>query len=73
MSRKPPNLRLSLPRCMNCHRYWRPAEGMVSTNAFCPKCAKPRQAVAVAQLGLKPITRKDLTGRFLLPRRLRAG
>lgn len=73
MSRKSPNLTLSLPKCRSCSRYWRPGEGVVADQAYCNKCAKDRQAAAAASLGLKRITPADLFGRFLLPRRLRAG
>lgn len=73
MSRKSPNLTLSLPTCRRCGRHWRPAEGVVTDTAYCKKCAKDRQAVATASLGLKRITSADLTGRYLLPRRFRAG
>lgn len=73
MGRKTPNLRLSLPRCGNCERHWRPAEGVVAAKAFCPKCSKSRREAAAAKFGLKQITQRDITGRFLLPRRLRTG
>jgi len=72
MSRKSPNLTLSLPECRSCGRHWRPAEGVVADQAHCKKCANERQAAAASRLGLKRITPADLSGRFLLPRRLRA-
>lgn len=72
MSRKSPNLTLSLPTCSNCGRHWRPPQGVVTDAAYCKKCAKDRQAVAASSLGLKRITSADLSGRFLLPRRFRA-
>lgn len=71
MSRKSPNLTLSLPRCRNCNRHWRPAPGVVADAGYCKKCTKERQAVATSRLGLKRITTADLTGRYLLPRRFR--
>lgn len=71
MTRKSPNLSLSLPRCRNCDRRWRPEEGVVADAGYCKKCAKERQAVARSRLGLKSITVTDLTGRYLLPRRFR--
>jgi hypothetical protein len=71
MSRKSPNLTLSLPQCRNCNRYWRPAQGVVADGAYCKKCAKERQSIAAASLGLKRITASDLTGHYLLPRRFR--
>jgi hypothetical protein len=72
MSRTSPNLTLSLPKCRCCGRHWRPAEGVVADKAHCKKCARERQAVASSRLELKRITPADLSGRFLLPRRLRA-
>lgn len=71
MSRTSPNLTLSLPRCRNCNRYWRPAASVVADAAYCKRCAKDRRATAAADLGLKRITVADLTGSYLLPRRFR--
>jgi hypothetical protein len=71
MSRKSPNLTLSLPRCRNCNRHWRPAEGLMASSGYCPRCAKARRAAATSRFELKPITRADLQGPYLLPRRLR--
>lgn len=72
MSRKSPNLTLSLPKCGHCGRNWRPAEGIVADKAHCKQCSNERKAAAASHLGLKRITPADLSGRFLLPRRLRA-
>ncbi|MBB4642608.1 putative Zn-ribbon and HTH transcriptional regulator [Rhizorhapis suberifaciens] len=71
MSRKSPNLTLSLPQCPHCGRHWRPAQGAVADAAHCRKCSAERQAVAAPRLGLTPITAADLTGNYLLPRHLR--
>lgn len=73
MSRKSPNLTLSLPVCRHCGLHWRPGEGVVADAAYCKKCAKERRAAATSILGLKRITAADLQGPFLLPRRFRAG
>lgn len=72
MSRKSPNLTLSQPTCRHCGRLWRPAQGVVADKGHCPKCSAERHAEASKRLGLKSITAVDLTGNFLLPRRLRA-
>ena len=71
MIRKSPNLSLSLPKCRNCGRYWRPAQGVVADSAHCRKCASERRAIATSALGLEPITTADVAGTVLLPRRLR--
>lgn len=71
MSRKPPNLTLSLPTCRHCGRNWRPEQGVVAETSYCKKCAKNRQTSAASSLGFKRITSADLTGDFLLPRRFR--
>lgn len=71
MSRKSPNLHVTLPRCRNCKRYWRPSQGVVASASYCSKCAKHRQATAASTLGLKQITPADLTGAYLLPRKFR--
>jgi hypothetical protein len=71
MSRKLPNLTLSLPKCRNCGRHWRPVQGVVAAVAFCSKCSAERRATASTKLGLKKITGSDLTGSYLLPRGLR--
>ena len=71
MSYKSPNLMLSLPRCRNCNRHWRPAAGVVASSGYCSRCAKARRAAATARFELKPITKADLQGPYLLPRRFR--
>lgn len=68
MSRKSPNLTLSLPKCRHCDRHWRPKWGVVATAAYCSKCSTERTATASAKLGLKNITGVDLSGSYLLPR-----
>ena len=73
MSRKSPNLKLSLPTCRHCGRYWRPEEGVVADVAYCKKCAMERQTAAADSLGLKRLTRADFAGSVLLPRRFRLG
>lgn len=72
MKRGTPNLGVSLPKCRCCGSYWRPAPGVNANAAYCKRCAKSRREKAAAPLGLKRITRADLTGSFLLPRWLRS-
>ncbi len=72
MWRKSPNLSLTLPRCRNCNRHWRPAQGVVADAAYCKKCTEERQAVATSKLGLNQITVTDLTEHYLLQRRFRS-
>lgn len=72
MVQKSPNLTLSLPKCGFCGRYWRPPQGMVADSGNCQKCSLERRKIASSSLGLKPITAADVTGNFLLPRRLRS-
>jgi hypothetical protein len=71
MSRKSPNLTLSLPRCRNCNRHWRPAEGVAASSGYCTRCTKARRAAATSRFQLKRITNANLQGPYLLPRRLR--
>jgi hypothetical protein len=71
MKRSKPNLGVSLPKCRCCGSYWRPAPGVNANAAYCKRCAKQRRAAAASAFGLKRITRADLTGDFLLPRRMR--
>lgn len=72
MSRKSPNLTLSLPTCRHCRRYWRPAQGVVADTAYCKKCSDDRHTLAASHLGLKRLSNADFKGGFLLPRRLRS-
>lgn len=72
MKRKAPNLGVSLPKCRCCGSFWRPAPGVNATAAYCKRCARLRRAEATVTMGLKPITASDLSGKFLLPRRLRS-
>jgi len=71
MRSKSPNLKVSLPKCRNCGRHWRPAQGVVATNAYCKSCSTERKAAATTRLGLRRITPEDFTGVYLLPRKLR--
>lgn len=71
MTRKSPNLNLALPRCGNCGRHWRPAEGVVASKSFCKACAKERRAKAAAHFGLTPFTSREAKGPYRLPRALR--
>ena len=71
MTRKSTNLKLSLPRCRNCSRYWRPASGVVASDRYCPRCAGIRRAAAIARFELKPIREGDSAGPYLLPRQFR--
>ena len=71
MKRSEPNLEVSLPRCRCCGSYWRPALGVNANAAYCKRCVKQRRATAASAFGLKHITPADLTGNFLLPRRMR--
>lgn len=65
------NRNVSLPRCRHCHRFWRPAEGVVASKAYCKKCSKERRVAATSALGLRPFSSVDITGPYLLPRHLR--
>ncbi|MEA3002321.1 MAG: hypothetical protein QOH81_1109 [Sphingomonadales bacterium] len=71
MSRKSPNLTLSLPQCRNCDRHWRPPEGVVASQSYCPKCASERRKKAAARFDLKPVRAGGIGGAFHLPRALR--
>jgi hypothetical protein len=71
MSRKSPNLELTLPRCRHCNRMWRPAPGVLATHSYCNRCSADRRAKAGAHFGLKPFTPADVVGAYRLPRRLR--
>lgn len=72
MSRKSPNLTLSLPRCRNCGRHWRPAEGVTAKSGYCKRCAQERRAAATTVLGLRPLTAADAFGPYLPPGPLRS-
>lgn len=72
MSRKSPNLSMSLPRCGHCGRYWHPAEGVTAKSAYCKRCAKERRAEAATVLGLRPLTAAETVGPYLPPRLLRS-
>ena len=71
MTHGSPNLHVTLPRCRNCKRYWRPAQSVVAAATYCEKCANDRRATAASTLSLRPITPADLVGAYLLPRKLR--
>jgi predicted Zn-ribbon and HTH transcriptional regulator len=71
MSRKSPNLALSMPRCRNCGRHWRPPEGVSSSRTYCRRCAKERRAIAASKFGLITLMPSDFSGPYVLPRRLR--
>jgi predicted Zn-ribbon and HTH transcriptional regulator len=71
MTRKPPNLTLSLPKCRQCGCYWRPAQGVVADSSSCRKCVSERREMTSSTLGLKPIADTDVMDNFLMPRRLR--
>jgi hypothetical protein len=73
MPRKSPNLKVSMPRCRKCERYWRPAEGVSAKSSYCKRCAKERRAAAAAALGLRPLTPAEALGPYLPPRHLRPG
>jgi hypothetical protein len=72
MGRKSPNLRLALPRCRHCGRNWRPAEGVLSSNGYCKRCAQERRGKAAAHFGLAPIAPEEVKGTHRLPRALRS-
>lgn len=73
MKRKASNLRLSVPKCRHCGRYWQPPEGVVADAAFCEKCAAERRSAAARALGLRPITATEGVGPYIVPRQLRTG
>lgn len=72
MTRKSPNLCLSLPKCRCCGSHWRPAPGVNAEASYCKRCTKERREEAAFHFGLQPISHADLKGDFLLPRRLRS-
>jgi hypothetical protein len=72
MPRKSPNLNVRMPTCRNCHRHWRPAEGVSAKSSYCKRCAKERRAAAAAALGLRPLSGAEAAGPYLAPRHLRA-
>lgn len=71
MSRKSPNLTLSLPRCGNCGRHWRPKRGVIASQCCCAKCAKQRRVIASVKFGLVQVPAGGLGGAYLLPPPLR--
>lgn len=71
MSRRSPNLALTLPRCRSCNRHWHPQQGVSATRHFCKKCSPARRAAAEVKLDLKPLEPSDFDGPYLLPRKLR--
>lgn len=71
MSRKSPNLTLTLPKCRNCQRHWRPEQGVSAQMGYCKKCAQDRRAAATFRFDLKPLAAADFDGPYLLPRALR--
>jgi hypothetical protein len=73
MSKKSPNLALALPKCRHCGRYWRPPQSVHSYLGYCNRCRDQRRQTASAGHSLKRITAADLSGKYLLPTKLRRG
>ena len=71
MTKKSPNLALTMPRCRHCGRYWRPPQSVQSYLAYCSKCKTDRRNAASSGHSLKKISESDLSGKYLLPGRLR--
>jgi hypothetical protein len=67
-----PNLKVSLPTCRHCGRFWRPQHGVMATDGYCSRCTKSRKSAATAKFELRPIGALDLTGSYLLPRNFRS-
>jgi hypothetical protein len=63
-----------LPKCRFCGRAWKPTRG-VSIGSYCMRCSTERQSIAKQTLGLHPLSKEELAGRYVLPRRrsLRTG
>jgi len=72
MIRKTSNLTVSLPKCRNCGRHWRPSAGVLASAAFCKKCATERRLLAASKFGVSLLRPQDLSGLYVLPRRLRS-
>lgn len=73
MSTKSANLKVALPRCRHCQRYWQPDEGVLASSSYCPFCSESRRAEAAQRLGFKPLKPADENDFYLLPRALRRG
>ena len=61
-----------LPRCRHCGRYWRPTEGVVASDAYCPLCSEARRTVAAAVFDAGPIPAVKEGQRYILPRAMQA-
>lgn len=72
MTKKTPNLTLSVPKCRFCNRYWYPAEGVIASTTYCSRCANARRTAATLRFDLKPVSELDTQGLYFLPRRFRS-
>ena len=61
-----------LPRCRHCGRHWRPVEGVVASDAYCPLCSEARRTIAAAVFDAGPIPALKEGQRYILPREMRA-
>lgn len=57
-----------LPKCRHCGSSWRPAKGVVATQAYCLQCRDSRREIAKKEFDLRPIEPSDIAGPYLLPR-----
>lgn len=64
-------LKILRPRCSFCGRIRRLTPDVVAAGTYCGRCSASRQAKAIWVLDAVPVTKSDLTGRYL-PRRKRA-
>src|SRR3984957_13969419 len=48
----------------HCGRPWRPPEGVVASEAYFSRCRADRRAIARQRLGLRPLSAKDLEGKY---------
>lgn len=72
MAKKSTTLRLSLPQCRFCGRYWKPQVGVNASQAYCARCRKERKTQAASALSFSVLKLEgEALDRYLLPRRLR--
>lgn len=71
MSKGSKYLAAVLPRCRHCGRHWRPAEGVVSSDSYCPLCSETRQTIAACVFDAGPVGPLEDGQRYVLPRWLR--
>jgi len=72
MSKESRHLAAVLPRCRHCDRHWRPTEGVVASDAYCPLCSEARRTIAAAVFRACPIPELREGQRYILPRAMHA-